>query len=384
MSKVQTTIAKALGRNPLESSISSETRLKWREGSKLYPKNPFQFCLDTFVGIEVEIERVNSPSSIMGNSNHHIWNPTEDGSLRNNGVEFVSIPLLTQDVEFSLINLFSALRSNARWRGYEFTERTSVHVHVNVLDMTMEQIRTLIMAYMLVEPALYDYVKGGRKDNIFCVPVKESFFGGTGMINIFSRINDGLFLSTIRSLWSKYTGFNLLPIIEHGTVEFRHMKGTDNIPYLLKWINLLVGLKKFAMEVDYNSFVERIISVNTTSEYQPLINSILVDPSVIPNTYQYVKEVEQRVVILKACLNIQERAKTSFRERVIKEDVNKAFMNFLISSKRVIPYSETAKANVRVRVQTPPPIPIPLDALDPPQRATTIIALQTVTSDFDF
>ena len=133
------------------------------------------FGNDVYFGIEVEIEQVPSLDLVgvktINDNRYHIWNNVEDGSLRNNGREFVSIPMLGSDAEYCLNLLKTHLEKNPRTMGYEFTSRTSVHVHVNAQDMTPAQVRTLLLAYIVVEPLLYKFCSGRRHKNIFCVPV---------------------------------------------------------------------------------------------------------------------------------------------------------------------------------------------------------------------
>jgi hypothetical protein len=42
--------------------------------------------------------------------------------------------------------------------------------------------------------------------------------------------------------WHKYTAFNLLPLIKQGSVEFRHLQGTDDEVLLNQWLSCLENL----------------------------------------------------------------------------------------------------------------------------------------------
>ena len=85
-------------------------------------------------GIEVEVEHVPNPR-IDGTT---YWTMTTDGSLRNDGVEFVSLPIRMDQIEGALKQLQTNLPND-----HEFSPRTSVHVHMNVRDMTITQINNL-------------------------------------------------------------------------------------------------------------------------------------------------------------------------------------------------------------------------------------------------
>lgn len=319
--------------------ILPEERIRHRV-HKHYPSSPFSFCRTDIVGLEVEVENIINPTHIFPTSEGHVWRCTEDGSLRNNGIEYVSVPLSTEDVEWALVNLFKSFTGSSKWRGYEFSERTSIHVHMNVLDMSYEQLQTLLLAYILVEPILYSYVSGGRDKNIFCVPLKESPFFSLGLAKVIKSIDKGTFNDFIRNGWSKYTGLNLMPIIKYGSIEFRHLVGTDNIPFILNWINLILGIKDFAMKVRYEDLINSLQSINTSSEYLPLLESIIPDTTILEKSaYNYVKDMEQKAIIIKGSLvAAQQEQKLSLREVVDKGQLNSLFFEWLKENKYISKY----------------------------------------------
>ena len=99
---------------------------------------------NALVGIEIEVEN-------MGNGNYvpaYYWQVKEDGSLRNNGVEFTSIPLRASQVEYAL-DVYN--RSVTQNNTPDYSPRTSVHVHLNIRDLTWDQLKNLIILYCLFE-----------------------------------------------------------------------------------------------------------------------------------------------------------------------------------------------------------------------------------------
>jgi len=231
---------------------------------------------DTHVGIEVEVERIARRGGFGEIAEGVcVWNNVEDGSLRNDGREFVSVPLKGEDISFALSLLNEHFTKDKTCIAHEFTDRTSVHVHINVLDFTPEEYVNFILTYCLVEPLLYGYAGGDRAKNIFCVPVVESNLSGVlyeivnefvsgNYLNLFSQVNN----------WQKYGGLNLKPTTSYGTIEFRHMSGTKDITRLTTWINLILSIKKYAKAHSLASLSETFINLNTTSEYLGTLNSI--------------------------------------------------------------------------------------------------------------
>ncbi len=178
------------------------------------------------IGIEVEIENVN----VNGGRLNQVWRTEADGSLRNNGMEFVTAPIEAQYGPAALQNLLHEYLS----QDCCFSPRTSVHVHLNVQDLTPEKVVDLVLLYVTYERLFYRFTGRGRQKNIYCVPLVD-----TDLLSNFAnkRLD--------RNGWSKYTGLNLLPVQSYGTVEFRHMHGTRDLHKLTVWINLITKLKEY-------------------------------------------------------------------------------------------------------------------------------------------
>jgi predicted small secreted protein len=179
---------------------------------------------DQLIGIEVEVE---AAQAAIANLNK-VWNMTTDGSLRNNGAEFVSKPIMASDAPITLKHLLSQYLQ----QDCCFSPRTSVHV------------------------ALFQFAGRGRIKNIYCVPLVDTnlLLGLAGSDNVLRN-------------WSKYTSLNLLPVREQGTVEFRHMHGTFDVTKLCNWIGLITKLKEYVIKT-------------TTKNIRLMLHNMEVDASV--------------------------------------------------------------------------------------------------------
>ena len=178
-------------------------------------------------GVELEIEDIktlNVNMELLG------WSITEDGSLRNNGKELISGPF-----EFDkLVNDFKVIHSSIKHsaKPAPFTERTSIHVHVNCLDLNQDQVKSMVLWYALFEPVFFAMVEPHRANNIHCVPLDQTVLCENYRRNIPIMVQK----------WSKYTALNLLPLGKYGTIEFRHMEGHSDSAKFTWWLKTLQNL----------------------------------------------------------------------------------------------------------------------------------------------
>jgi hypothetical protein len=177
------------------------------------------------VGIEVEVENLrlnqNPPSGI--------WIQEGDGSLRNNGAEWITRPIEARWAPYALRELLA----DSLTQDCCFSPRTSTHVHVNCQDLDCSVVTDIVLLYACLEPLLYQYAGRGRIKNIYCVPIMDTSLLAYASSNT---------LDSETSNWSKYTGLNIVPIREKGTIEFRHMHGTFDHEKLSVWIRLITKL----------------------------------------------------------------------------------------------------------------------------------------------
>lgn len=231
---------------------------------------------ETSVGIEVEVEHIDSHNGVGvdDTKSFNLWRNVEDGSLRNGGREFVSIPVAGSNIEFALDMLHLTLTKSKTCLKHEFTDRTSVHIHVDFREATSEQLATLLLTYIAVEPLLYKMAGGDRDVNIFTVPVQDTILYDGLLRDVFTHLDNPTAVDALVRYWLKYTGINLAPLRSYGTVEFRHMHGNMNVLLLCNWIDTLLQLKTFAMTNKFADVLKTVTELNTTSEYMAFLQSI--------------------------------------------------------------------------------------------------------------
>ena len=182
------------------------------------------------VGIEVEIERV-PPEDLR------YWNCVRDGSLRD-GREFVlREPLYGTGILTALQELQNFFDDVSP----QVSERCSVHIHLNVSDMEVQEFQKLLVMYVIFERVLFQYHQG-RADNVFCIPWYKANTPIESILEL-QDVDDVYRWAMMNT--EKYTSLNVLPITQFGSIEFRHMAGTKNTSEILEWLKIVMRLREF-------------------------------------------------------------------------------------------------------------------------------------------
>ena len=240
----------------------------------------FRPAEDVTVGIEYEIENCRPLNQIPNDVNTWdafcaFWQVTQDGSLRNNGAEFVSKPVTNSEIAAALSLLNHYLRN---WVPRTTTShRTGIHVHVNASDLNVPQIFAWVSLYQVFERMLYKY-SGHRDENIYCLP---TYAWADNIESAFRELyqNQGDALRLFSRKGHKYAGLNALPLEAQGTLEFRMMHTTHNIEQIGYWVDFLTHVKAYAAskveDIDgLLKFLDGLATLNTSSKYGALMDAV--------------------------------------------------------------------------------------------------------------
>lgn len=223
--------------------FSSPTMTYEEDDSLVLPK-----CL---IGVEVEAENVQFNSSKETDYLRDVgWRLDHDGSLRDNGCEFIlHSPLFGKD----LVTSIQELCKIGNEKKFSMSERTSVHVHLDVRDMKPSCLSRLISLYLVFEKALYRFSSDNKREhNIFCIPYYLSDFNIHRLhylVNNGDEINRNKLYSSF-SAFQKYSGLNIMSLFNFGSLEFRHLSGTLDSEKIIEWINIIQSMKKYAINSD--------------------------------------------------------------------------------------------------------------------------------------
>lgn len=200
-------------------------------------------------GIEFEVEGRNLPKRVSG------FRVVDEGSLRavdgEVGLEYVTPIPLEKEKLFSYIDVL-----NAEFIAHEadpyFSHRTSVHVHVNVADLTVTQWFNFLFLWVLFEEAMVHYCGDKRKGNLFCLSSSDA----EGFMFILSQIaRRGDFHVMDLNNNARYAALNIAATVQYGSLEFRCMRGTMDMDVLVPWINTIDRLRELAIDYEKPSAI---------------------------------------------------------------------------------------------------------------------------------
>lgn len=189
-------------------------------------------------GIEIELENITAETPSF-----RYWTAKGDGSLRNNGMEFVcSHPWGGTDLYNAAVEIDGFLFGN----NPDTTWRCSTHVHIDVRDMTAAQVKKMILAYVFYERLLFKCSGWHRYKNNFCAALGFAQGQLEDLGNWWAE-NDSTFLSNLASRWDKYTAINFLPMGSFGSIEFRISEAKWHKGQLIRLANRFLSLKEVAI-----------------------------------------------------------------------------------------------------------------------------------------
>lgn len=197
------------------------------------------------MGIELEYEECNGPMPEMT-----FWRAENDGSLRNSGIEYISVPLQYTEVEDALLEIEQVVeQTNAT-----SSERCGLHTHMNMRPYTVGQVWSFIAAYALVEPTIFATFAEGREDSVFGVPL---WMNQPQVSALYVDICGLRSLTDDRSMEEcntahtcKYSALNLGSLRNLGTVEMRQPYCTNDFAAIRSWTDFCIRLHEFGTSFD--------------------------------------------------------------------------------------------------------------------------------------
>lgn len=248
-------------------------------------------------GVEIEVENVAIPDT-----DPTIWTVIEDGSLRNNGFEFVTVPCtydeLTQGVEKFFV-WFSQ-------HNYQASIRTSTHVHYNVLNYDTAELAAALTVYSLMEPLLFRYCGQIREENIYCVP----WYRAPQEARYVRALVEGRM--SLVDLSCKYSALYLEPLLRFGTVEFRHAPVFTDAYSTMQWVDMVravmtegrkfangeevintyddMGVDRFVARIFGSELMETLVMVCPEISFDSVMDeadSISIAEATVPSLYTY-------------------------------------------------------------------------------------------------
>lgn len=250
--------------------------------------------MKNYVGLEIELEGIYDYPIYA----ERYWEVVGDNSLRDSGVEFrFKEPLADKDIVKAVIGLESAIRNSEITP--QLSYRTSIHVHIDVRELGTEERLKFALLYLIFEKALFR-LHGNRKNNYYCVPYYLSDGEMTLISHYVSYLNgkiDRYGLDSRLHHCCKYAAMNLKTSTTIGTFEFRHMEGTYDSNKILRWINILLCMKNYAVNpnVHWKSLSGLMSSYSPRGFLEEVFGEFsqeLIYPSIDNDMYEGVRSVD--------------------------------------------------------------------------------------------
>lgn len=256
--------------------------------------------VDGLFGVEVECE-----GRKLYPINNRYWKTEQDGSLRgvypSEACEWVFKQPMSFDASILALKHLVTAQEEAV---FNFSFRTSVHVHVNVLDLTWDQYMAMIYLYMLLEEPMMRKCGKTRIANRFCLRVQDAE-GILDTVEYMMQMGPPS-LYQIHQETVKYSALNLAATPKYGSLEFRGMEGNLDIPRLTEWLTAIRSIKENAREFGNVKAVFRYVDLNgahkllekvlgDTFVYDDCSNDILMSHSLTRDIpYMYKEQVEEK------------------------------------------------------------------------------------------
>lgn len=209
----------------------------------------------TRVGIEIELENISS-----SDLNTEYWRSITDGSLRNSGREFVfNGPHGGTDLFLACVELDTFLSRQSP----DGSWRCSTHVHVDVRDLTSEQLKNVLLTYLVYEKLLFRLSGFQRYTNNFC----SAFGFAQHQLSILAQnwTQEGeQFFHYVANSWDKYSALNLRPLANFGSIEFRLSAAEWRKGKLIRLANRFLSLRDFgaAWNGTQEELINHLASIN--------------------------------------------------------------------------------------------------------------------------
>lgn len=218
------------------------------------PSDPSRCRWPELLGVELELEGVSNYRNV------EYWSTHEDGSLRD-GVELVlTHPLTSPTLDVALGRYYDAAFETKN------TSRTSTHIHVNMTDATVGELRSMVMLMYMLEDGLFNAVGESRKWSGYAMALPEMH--PQRMRSIMTETDYGRLMEAISPSRNqeRYYGLNT-SIRRHGTVEFRYFPGGPTKEELESWLDFVVIIKRLSREFTVDSLTDQLTTEQAVASF---------------------------------------------------------------------------------------------------------------------
>ena len=190
------------------------------------------------IGIEIEVEGNKFQKKDIPTP----WKYTKDGSLRGqDNAEYV----LKGPISFEKVNdAIDILWDMFKKYGSKLDEsnRTSVHVHLNVQKFHLNRLCSFFALYFIIEELLTAWCGDHRVGNLFCLRSKDAPAIVSEIKNML--VNEKVYFTE----GMHYANVNAQALNKFGSVEIRSLRGCTDPQNIIDWVSVLERIYKLSAE----------------------------------------------------------------------------------------------------------------------------------------
>jgi hypothetical protein len=187
------------------------------------------------------------------------WRIVSDTSISDeeNGAEYVMTYPANGDFLLNRVDNITKFINNT---GGFVDSSCGLHIHINGLDMQLEEMKRCLAIGKSMETWIYDMLPPDRKTSRYSKPLPN--FDVKKLMNIstysefvefwYNKISNAD-ITTEKYNESRYRGFNVHSRFINGTIEFRHHHGTLNFTSIEKWIKLCMAVVDTSFRMNKDS-----------------------------------------------------------------------------------------------------------------------------------
>lgn len=200
------------------------------------------------IGLEIEVEGNKFPKDESAAQMALIpkqWKYTHDGSLRgeDNAEYILRNPVSFDEVEPAVRALWQMFTDYGSV--LDESNRTSVHVHLNVQNWHLNRLCAFFCLYFSVEEILTEWCGEHRVGNLFCLRAKDA----SAIVTRIKRFLQTEGNEPSLSEGMHYSAMNAYSMVKFGSLEIRTMRGVQDPDTIIQWVEILRRI--YNMSDDY-------------------------------------------------------------------------------------------------------------------------------------
>ena len=228
--------------------------------SETFSKNKFkEFC-----GVEIETlnDNLHDNSFNKEDCEKYSFSQIRDGSLNNNGVEFVS-NIFNGDLLLQKIETFSKELNN---RDYSIDKTCGLHIHVKI-PKTIAYLKKVYLFYKKYENYFFEMLPKSRQNNLYCYKIsdvlntitEEDFLNFENCKQFEQKFYGTKNQEYIKQMKKekynnkRYSWVNFHSVFYRGTLELRSHSGTINPTKIKNWFLINLTALNFVKGINAES-----------------------------------------------------------------------------------------------------------------------------------